>query len=67
MEFINTKAISQKLRQGFWSAHQIITNKNNYLLQNNLTFQVTKCSKIGGDFEILEWTSYRKGMSTCRY
>lgn len=36
------KAIFQKLKQGFWSAHQIIMNKDNYLLPNNLTPRMTK-------------------------
>lgn len=36
------KPIFQKLKQGFWSAHQIIMNKENYLLPNNLTLHMTK-------------------------
>lgn len=40
--FINIKPIFQKLKQGFWSAHQIITNKENYLSRNNLTLHVTE-------------------------
>lgn len=42
LEFINTKPISQKLRQGFWSAHQIITNKYNYYKTNWLHMTKTQ-------------------------